>query len=93
MAFYNYTLTYYDLTQTSPSVWSLTRARLQALITWTARYGGITVNGGNNAQVYNLSQKDRTFLVIDGNNDGFDLLDNVIEITGYSGSLSAITVI
>lgn len=35
----------------------------------------------------------RTLLVVDGNRNGFDQLDNVIEITGYSGSLSAITVI
>jgi Ca2+-binding RTX toxin-like protein len=35
----------------------------------------------------------RTLLVVDCNNNGFDQLDTVVEITGYSGSLSSITVI
>lgn len=83
MAFYNYTLAYYDLTQTSPSVWSLTRARLQALITWAARYGGITVNGGNNAQVYNLSQKERDKVRFnDTGATGVDKLVFTPDITG-----------
>lgn len=49
--------------------------------------------GGVCAVVLNTASSPRTFLVIDSNNNGFDVYDNVVEITGYTGSLSNITVI
>lgn len=49
--------------------------------------------GGACAVLLNTAVSPRTFIVIDSNDNGFDLSDNVIEVTGYTGSLYNITVI
>lgn len=60
MAFYNYNLLLSDVTQLAPSVWSLSRSRLQTLLRskpWY--YQGLYVIGGDGSHVYNISQNER----------------------------------
>jgi Ca2+-binding RTX toxin-like protein len=53
---------------------------------------GLPANGAC-AVTMGFGSVTRTFIAIDTNSNGFDVRDNVIEITGYTGSLSNITVI
>ena len=89
MAFYNYNLLSSDLTQNPTSVWNLSLARLQYLLTWKKpkTYSGLAVNGGNGSHVYNFSQLERDKVRI--NDTGTTGVDKLVFTPNTQGLTAA----